>query len=142
MPRSNSKYFPGTDTPIPEALRKWRKKYRKVGKNVYVLSSPILAQLVERYGPNAKVAVDTLRLSYIRATPEQLAEYERMKLMWDVQLNAALYELSANRVKRWTKKVKTLTSSIESTKRSLDLEIARLEKLTAQRNEINKAKAK
>lgn len=142
MPRSNSKYFPGTYTPIPEVLRKWRSKYCKVGKNVYVLSSPTLAQLVERYGPDAKVTVDTLRLSYIRATPEQIAEYERMKLMWDVQLNAALYELSANRVKRWTKKVKTLTSSIESTKRSLDLEIARLEKLTAQRNEINKAKAK
>ena len=142
MPSSNSKYFPGTYTPIPEVLRKWRSKYCKVGKNVYVLSSPTLAQLVERYGPDAKVTVDTLRLSYIRATPEQIAEYERMKLMWDVQLNAALYELSADRVKRLTKKVKTLTSSIESTKRSLDLEIARVEKLTAQRSEINKAKAK
>lgn len=142
MPSQSSKYFPGTYTPIPEVLRAWRNKYRKVGKNVYVLSSPTLAELVERHGPDAKVTVDTLRLSYIRATTEQIAEYERMKYLWDVKLNAALYGLSAARVRRLTSRVKTMTSSLASTKRSLALETARLEKLTAQRNEINKAKAK
>ncbi len=136
MPSSNSKYFPGTYKPIPETLRAWRNKYRKVGKKVYVLAFPTLSELVKRFGPDAKLDADKVAYDYVPATPEQTAEYEHLKCLWDVKLNEALFGDKKARVRRLTTRVMTLTSSLAAAKRSLAIESARLQKLTAQRDAL------
>lgn len=104
---ANSKYFPNTFIEMPVGLRKWRAKFKTIGRNVFVPHQPTLSQLMDKFGPDVKVTAKQLEsFSWRRATPEEQAEYESGKKTYQSALIAGQAK-EANDQLRWrTKQLK------------------------------------
>ena len=87
---SSPTYFPYTNVPIPPALVLWHRKFKQIGKNVFVSTGVTLEELIKRHGPKAELNAKHLS-SYTKrvCTEKELAEYHKGKAAWDQAALAA-----------------------------------------------------
>ena len=113
-------YVPGTYTFIPNSLRAYKKKFKVVGKNLFVIQPQVaslislnklladktaLADIATKFGPRTKLGDACKKLAgyssqYVLATAEQRAQYERAKLRYDAFCTTAKAKAAERRAKR------------------------------------------
>lgn len=118
--------FPDSCVRVPKELLAWRRKYKQIGKNVFVKVVPTLEELTKKYGAHAQLKEDKVTASLKQVKdPQELAEWAKGKTLWEQSCNRVARDTAKYRIAEKQRRLKHDQAKVHSL--NLDIEMLQLD---------------